>query len=511
MGAGWRISGSGRTAPPLDSVTRRLEVRYDENWKPIELIVDASVRGQVSSIHTVVSGTTATSEVNTGGTVNDQTDTIDALAVLLSNPLFAPYEALAARASAASEGAVIPVFDTSQRSLSFTVGKSVFERVQTLARVIEVQRISFAMSAPGLAPLEGEIWSDETGRLLRLSVPVQSLDVVREDIASVSARRIAIARPGDEQARFPGNGFSLAGTVSKPDAGVERFPAVVLIGGSGPTDRDEAIAGIPIFGQLAGTLADAGFLVVRYDKRGVGQSGGRPESATLADYAEDLRSVVRAISGRRDVDRRRLAVIAHDDGGTAAMIAADRDDRITALVLMATMGVTGAEHNMTQVEDALRRSNRPEAEKQSTIELQKKIQTAVLTGQGWDGVPEPLRLQADTLWFQSFLAFDPARWMRNLPQPVLVIHGALDKQVDPANADRLGTLARARSRKPPPPAEVVTLTGVNHLMVQATTGEIRRIRHLRRSASQPCGHLDNCRVVAKDLVHDGPVACQEPE
>jgi pimeloyl-ACP methyl ester carboxylesterase len=470
-GGGWRISGSGRTRPPVDSVTRRIEVRYDENWNPLELILDGSVRGEVSSIHTVVSGTTANSEVNTGGTVSERADSIDAGAVLLSNPLFAPYEALAARASGAPEGAVIPVFDTGQRALSFTVGRSTSERIQTLARIIEVRRISFSMSAPGLAPLEGEIWSDESGRLVRLSVPVQSLEVVREDVASVSARRIVISRPGDELARIPGNGFSLAGTISKPDTGAERHPAVVLVAGSGPTDRDEAIAGIPVFGHLAGALADQGFLVLRYDKRGIGQSGGRPESAAVADYGEDVRAAVRVLNERRDVDRRRIAVLAHGEGGPAAMIAAEKDDRITALVLVATIGVTGAEHNLTQVNEALRRLDRPEAEKQSTLELQKKIQNAVLTGRGWEGIPEPLRLQADTLWFQSFLAFDPARSMRNIRQPVLVVHGMLDKQVDPANAERLGVLARARTRKPPPPVDVVTIPGVNHLLVEAGTGE----------------------------------------
>src|SRR5262245_43349402 len=57
-GAGWRISGSGRAAAPLNSIIRRVEVRYDQDWKPIELIVDATVRGEVASIHTIVTGTT---------------------------------------------------------------------------------------------------------------------------------------------------------------------------------------------------------------------------------------------------------------------------------------------------------------------------------------------------------------------------------------------------------------------------------------------------------------------
>src|SRR6185295_498034 len=101
----------------------------------------------------------------------------------------------------------------------------------------------------------------------------QSIEVVREDIASVAVRHVVVSRPGDEEIRIPANGFRLAGTISKPaNEGNKPAPAVILVGGSGPADRDETVYGVPIFGQLAGMLADAGFLVLRYDKRAVGQS-----------------------------------------------------------------------------------------------------------------------------------------------------------------------------------------------------------------------------------------------
>jgi alpha-beta hydrolase superfamily lysophospholipase len=294
---------------------------------------------------------------------------------------------------------------------------------------------------------------------------------MREDIAAVSTRRVVVAREGDQQVMIPGNGFSLAGTISKPaKTGTARSPAVVLVGGSGPTDRDETIAGIPILGQLAGTLADAGFVVLRYDKRGIGQSGGRPEAATLDDYAEDLRAAVRLVRDRSDVDRDRLAVVGHSEGGSVAMIAASKDDRITALVLLSTLGVTGAELNMAQVSRALQRSNRTEAERQATLALQKKIQQAVLTSAGWEGIPAALRSQADTPWFRSLLSFDPAEPMEDIDQPILVVQGLLDTQVDPSNADRLEKLARARGGNSV--VHVVRLPGVNHLMLPATTGEI---------------------------------------
>src|SRR4029077_2137917 len=125
--------------------------------------------------------------------------------------------------------------------------------------------------------------------------------------------------------------------------------AVALVGGSGVTDRDELVFGIPIFGQLADALADAGFIVLRYDKRGVGQSGGRPEAAVLSDYADDARAAIKFLADRKDVDPARIAMLGHSEGGSVAMIAASKEKRISALVLVATIGVTGAELNLAQV------------------------------------------------------------------------------------------------------------------------------------------------------------------
>jgi pimeloyl-ACP methyl ester carboxylesterase len=216
-------------------------------------------------------------------------------------------------------------------------------------------------------------------------------------------------------------------------------------------------------------LADAGFLVLRYDKRGVGQSGGRVESATLADYADDLRAAAKFLSERKNVDRRHLAVLGHSEGGAVAMLAAAREKKIAALVLVATIGVTGAELNMAQVTHAMDRSSRPESERQATIALQRQIQEAVLTGKGWESIPLALRRQADIPWFHSFLSFDPAALMADVKQPLLIVQGLLDTQVPPSNADRLETLARVRKKSGP--VEVVKVPGINHLLVPAMTGE----------------------------------------
>jgi pimeloyl-ACP methyl ester carboxylesterase len=258
---------------------------------------------------------------------------------------------------------------------------------------------------------------------------------------------------------------------------------VVLVGGSGPTDRDETVYGIPIFGQLAALLADAGYIVLRYDKRGVGQSGGRPEAATLTDYTEDLRAVLKTLSERKDVDNKKIAVVGHSEGGAISMLAAAKDNRIAALALVASLGITGAELNLAQVNHALERSTRSDAEKQSTVNLQKQIQAAVLTGKGWETIPPGLRKQADVPWFQSFLAFDPAKPMAGTRQPILIVQGLLDTQVAPSNADRLEQLAQGRKKGAK--VEVAKIPGVNHLLVPATTGEVDEYASLSEETVSP--------------------------
>jgi pimeloyl-ACP methyl ester carboxylesterase len=468
--SGWTILSTSRLSPPFDVVARRVQVRYTEEWKPTDLTIDAIVRGQTQALRTSVDQTTATSDITVNGQSTQKSDAVDGNVVLLPNMFFGPYEAIAERLKTASGGSSIPVYAAPQFSFTVMVGESSTEQIQTTARLIAAKRTRVTFATPTM-PFDVEIWTDDAGRLLRVNVPSQNLDVVRDDIASVMARSVPISRPNDEQVKLPANGFSLAGTLSKPaNADTRPLPAVVLIGGSGTADRDELVFGVPIFGQLAGAIADAGFVVLRYDKRGVGQSGGRLESASLADFADDLRAAVRFLSARKDIDRKRIAVVGHSEGGAVAMMAAAKDKRIAALVLVAANGVTGSDLVLAQQQHLLSRSNFSEAEKQAKIELQTRINQAVITGKGWETVPADLRRQADNPEFQSILTHDPAKIMPGIRQPILIVQGELDTQVVPSNADRLEALARARKKAPPP--TLVKVPGVNHLLVPATTGEI---------------------------------------
>ena len=468
---GWTIVSSGRLAAPIDVVARRVQVRYTAEWKPIEFTLDGTVRGQATTVRTVVEGTTAKSDITTAGQPAQKTDTIDPTALLLlPNSFFGPYEALAARLKSAAVGAEFSAYLVPQASITIAVGESSAEQIQTAGRLVSARRTRIALVLPG-GRLDADLWTDDTGRMIRFSVPLQSLEVVREDIAAVSSRSVMISRPNDQQVNIPSNGFSLAGTLSRPaQSSAARLPAVVLVGGSGPTDRDGLVVGIPILGQIAGALADAGYMVIRYDKRGIGQSGGRAESASLADYADDVRAAIKLLADRKDVDPKRLAVVGHSEGGLVALMAAAKDKKIAAVGLIATPGIAGADIVLAQQKRILDRSKMTAEEKLAKVEEQKRIHEAVITGKGLELLPPNVRRTVDNPEFQGILMSDPAKLMPQVRQPLLIVQGGLDTQVEPQNADRLEVLAR--QRKNAPAVDVVQVPAINHLLVPAITGEV---------------------------------------
>src|SRR5260221_3101875 len=233
---GWTILSTGRIGVPIDVTDSKQEIRYAADWKPIEFTIDATVRGQPQSIHTTFDGTTANNDITMAGQTTTKSDPIEAGAIVLPNALFSPYEALAARLKTAAPNSTLPEYTLPQTSLTLRVVDSVTEQIQTAVRLIVARPRHVTISTPNI-PLDMNIWGDENGRLLRLTVPAQNIDVAREDIASVAARQVTISRPTDELVRILSNGFSLAGTLSKPAAAsTTPHPAVILTGGSGATD-----------------------------------------------------------------------------------------------------------------------------------------------------------------------------------------------------------------------------------------------------------------------------------
>jgi hypothetical protein len=358
-----------------------------------------------------------------------------------------------------------------QAEIPITVTAVAPERIETPKGVINVTRYALIFNNPPPAGnLIVNLWADQNSDLIRMNIPAQSIELAREDIASAAARTAAFSLPGDEPVTIPALGFNLAGSITRPKTGTPA-PALILVGGSGPTDRDETVAGIPIFGQLARDLVEAGFVVVRYDKRGIGQSGGRAESATIADYAEDARHVLLWLEKQKGVDKDRIGLVGHSEGALVSMLTAGRErGKVGAIALLAGPATSGAEVVLEQQKLLLAKMPIDEAQRAEKVALQEKINRAVIKGTGWNEIPESARRVADTPWFYSFLTFDPQKAMNDTRQPVLIVQGDLDVQVQPHHADKLAEFARARRTKAP--VEVVKVPGVNHLLVPAKTGDV---------------------------------------
>jgi len=480
--AGWTISSTGRLGPPINFTNNRFEVTYAPDWQPMELRFDARLQDRSLTLATSFGTTTAVNEITQNSVTNTKTDQITARTVVLPNNFYAAYEALAVRLAEVGPGAEVPVYVAPQAEIRLLVTAVTPMTYETPAGTLATRRFSVTFQNPG-RPLHAEITVDERHRFAEVEFESKTLTVTRQDLANVATRQRTLKNATDAPARIPAAGFSLAATVTTPAAaGKQRHPAVVLVPGSGPIDRDAVVAGIPLFAQLAGQLADLGYVVVRYDKRGIGQSGGRTERATLRDFADDSVAVTKWLADRKDVDEDRVFVVGHSEGASVAMLAA-REKKVAALVLMAAMGTTGRKLILEQQQHALQLAKVQEPERAKKIELQKQILEAVVADKGWEALPAEVRPLVDTPWYRSLLVFDPAQVMKDIRQPILVLHGAFDTQVPVHHAERLAELARARKRSAP--VELKVFPSLNHLLVPAKTGEISEYASREDAAISP--------------------------
>jgi hypothetical protein len=467
-GGGWLISSAGTIGAPIDLTNAKFEIAYASDWHPQRLTIEAATGGQSLALGATFGLTTVTIDMSRGLQRGSTVQQISARSIVLPGYFFAGYEALTARMATAIIGSRYPVYLAPQNETSLTVTAIGPRRLATPSGPIDMRQVEVSIARTTGAQT-AELWIDSNHHLARLVVPSEGLTVIREDLVSIAIREERITHPGDQQVFIPSVGFNLAGTYTRPTGATGRLPAVILVAGPGPQDRDETIAGSPIFGKLAGALANAGMAVVRYDKRGTGQSGGRTEFSTLDTYASDVIQAVTWLRRRKDIDADRIAVAGYGEGGPVALLAAAREKRIAGAAFIASPGRTGRDVVLEQQRLELEGLNISEAERTKRIALQRQIIDAMTIGTSWDQVPPALRQASDTPWFKSWLLFDPSVPMKKAGQPMLILHGELDREVPPAHADALDALARAR-KKPATHAQKHVATGVNHLLVTARTG-----------------------------------------
>ena len=465
------ITAQGRMLAPLNVTIRNAEFKYQPDWTPTSFNLDATVNGGVLQLRTTFVDTKASTEGTGGGQSVTAAHQVARKTLIHANGVFTSYIALARRlAENSEEGAEFKVYVVPQVEVTVRVTAIRPEQIQIGTNVLSVRRYELVYANPS-----GEVTTNITvansGDLISVNVPADSLDIVREDVASSTSRTQIYSNKGDEAVTIPAVGFNLGATLTRPAnaAANTKVPAVILLAAANVGDRDGVIQGVPTLANLAAAISDAGMIAVRFDKRGNGQSGGRSESATVSDFAEDVRAIYRWLEKRPDVDPKRIAIAGHGEGAWIGLLAASRERRFAALVSIAAPSTPGAETVLEQQRLELEGLKLPPEEREKRIALQQQVHTAVLTGKGWDNVPPQVRKEADTPWFQSLLTFDPAKILEDVRQPMLFVHGGLDRQVPVQHVERLSAIAQKESKSKS--VEVVVIRGVNHLLVPAITGE----------------------------------------
>ncbi len=276
---------------------------------------------------------------------------------------------------------------------------------------------------------------------------------------------------------------TMAATLTIPQ-GKGPFPAVVLITGSGPQDRDETLLGHKPFLVLSDYLTRHGIAVLRADDRGVGKSTGVFTTATTADFATDTEAGIAYLKTRPEINPRKIGLIGHSEGGVIAPMIAARNPDVAFIVMMAGTGVPGDEILPAQGEAiAVAAGQSPEQAAKDAAkerEMLKLVETekdqAVLEKELKEkmagDVPEAQIgaqiKQITSPWFRFFLTYDPATALRKVTCPVLAINGEKDKQVLPNQ--NLPAIRKALEQGGNQHFEVDELPGLNHLFQTAKTG-----------------------------------------
>jgi hypothetical protein len=303
-----------------------------------------------------------------------------------------------------------------------------------------------------------------------------------------------------EEITFNADSVRIAGTLTIPP-GKGRHPAVVLITGSGPHNRDEELLGFKTFRIIADHFTRHGLAVLRCDDRGVGGSTGSKTLSTTADHADDVLAAVKLLQGRPDINPAQVGLCGHSEGGIIAPIVAAKSKDVAFIVLIAGPAVTGDKLILFQLEVLMRGGGAGEEQIRKSLDQQRRLIECVRTGRGWDLMAEELRKEiaasfaslppgtregiadsaafvnknvetslaaARTPWVRYLIECDPVPTLHDVSCPVLAIFGELDMQV-PVSLNRKpmeAALAKSKTKD----WKVEVLPKANHLFLTAVTG-----------------------------------------
>jgi len=328
------------------------------------------------------------------------------------------------------------------------------------------------VKAEGTPPTEMFAKLDRMGRLLYGIVPAEGWLIERVRNLPTSAFPLASAYGAPNGAPYVAEDVRLvvsantilAATLTLPVGVRGPVPAVVLLHGSSPSDRNNSRLPLPgLFWQLADTLTRRGIAVLRYDQRGVGTSTGSSDSATIHVRADDARAALAYLATRPGIDSTRLGLVGLSEGAMVApLVAARRDSThksvaVRAVVLLSSPARTGRELSAYQTRVSAERFAGHSG---------KRLDSALAVGRAED---EALAKNGHG-HEAALLAYDPMPAARWLCIPALILHGATDLQVPAEDAARLGDAIRETGNGD---VTVHVFPNVNHVLLADPGGDWR--------------------------------------
>ena len=252
---------------------------------------------------------------------------------------------------------------------------------------------------------------------------------------------------------FARDGLTLHGTVAMPRAVPDRMPVVVIVAGSGPTDRNAngPLVSTNAYAFLAWGLAEEGIASLRYDKRGIGMSagaGGDPTTLTIDDYVADVTAAAAAVAS--DERFSNVILLGHSEGAGHVLQAANRGAPQGGVVMVAGMG--------RRLADVVHEQIARHADS-TTAAVADSAFARFLRGEDPGEVPpiaQPLIVPAYRNFLRSMAAYDPQSEARDFAGPLLILQGTTDVQVTLEDAELLHAAQ--------PRATLVRLENVNHVL-----------------------------------------------
>lgn len=290
--------------------------------------------------------------------------------------------------------------------------------------------------------------------------------------------------------------INLAGTLTLPDKnGV--FPVVILISGSGPQNRDEELLGHKPFLVLSDYLTKNGIAVLRYDDRGTALSKGDFKTATSADFATDVASAISYLKTRKEINKKKIGLIGHSEGGLIAPMVAIESTDVAFIVLLAGTGIQGDQILLLQQtligkasgvsEEDLRKNELTNRKAFDIVNKSTNLEqlNADLTNYFKQTLKESpnaekpvemsdeefVKLQVKQIanpWMQYFIKYNPAPTLEKVKCPVLAINGEKDLQVPPK--ENLEAIKKALSKGGNEKGTIKEIPNLNHLFQECKTG-----------------------------------------